>query len=100
MSTTASQGLLGRAEGGVGGGGSATKPPMSSQKSGRSGTIPGPLSGQKKTTLGNGVSLPRKPARSVYVLVCLSHNVESDVYLEKNITFCVWEELQRTFSAF
>ncbi|KAG0561255.1 hypothetical protein M758_9G048500 [Ceratodon purpureus] len=64
MSTTGSQ--RGEAGGGVvGAPPAAPKRSMSSQKSGRSGSTPGPLSGQKKSTLGNGVSLPRKPSRSV-----------------------------------
>lgn len=65
MSTQGSQG----GGGGERGGGAAAVAPrqrsMSSQKSGRSGSTPGPMSGQKKSTLGNGVSLPRKPSRSV-----------------------------------
>lgn len=61
--------------GGGGGGGAAAASvskwgSMSSQKS-RSGTPSAPLSGQRKTstgaTAGNGVVLPRKPTRSVYV---------------------------------
>lgn len=73
MSATGSQG-------GGGGAAAASKRPMSSQKSGRSGSTPGPMSGQKKSTLGNGVSLPRKPSRSVYVFFCLC----CDVYLRKS----------------
>lgn len=69
MSTTGSQG-----GGGPGGGGAVSKQrSMSSQKSVRSGSTPsGPLGGQKKSTLGNGVALPRKPSRSVFVFLSLA----------------------------
>jgi hypothetical protein len=72
MSTTGSQGGGGGAAA-AGGPPAVPKRPMSSQKSVRSGSTPGPLSGQKKkSTLGNGVSLPRKPSRSVYGFRCFS----------------------------
>lgn len=47
-----------------------TKRSMSSQKSQRS-VASAPVPGQKKTSPGNGATLPRKPARSVYVLCYL-----------------------------
>lgn len=80
MSTTGSQG--------VGGGGAtaSTKRPMSSQKSGRSGSTPGPFNGQKKSGLGNGVTLPRKPSRSVCVFTYLFNYLVIDFYFEKIVT--------------
>ena len=47
-----------------------TKRSMLSQKSQRS-VASAPVTGQKKTSPGNGVTLPRKSARSMYVLCYL-----------------------------
>lgn len=83
MSTTGSQG---------GGGAAAPKRPMSSQKSGRSGSTPGPMSGQKKSTLGNGVSLPRKPSRSVYASLFVV------IFIEEHLHFLSQERVGQIFS--